>query len=133
MSYRLSCAAVAVSALLASGCSGNEPTTTHTPATTTAPDAPVPSTVPSKEAAAPLPTLDPDACVDVTAANLDLAVANNSEDAQRQADVFGRYDPPASVQEAIDHFVETGGVQYDDPDYDEYNGRIDAWVKAVCP
>ena len=93
----------------------------------------MPSTVPSKEADAPLPTLDPDACVDVTAANLDLAVANNSEDAQRPADVFGRYDPPASVQEAIDHFVETGGVQYDDPDYDEYNGRIDAWVKAVCP
>jgi hypothetical protein len=137
MSYRLSCAAVAVSALLASGCSGNEPTTTHTPATTTVSDAPVPSTAPStapsKEAEAPLPTLDPDACVHVTAANLDLAVANNSEDAQRPADVFARYDPPASVQEAIDHFVETGGVQYDDPDYDEYNGRIDAWVKAVCP
>jgi hypothetical protein len=133
MSYRLSCAAVAVSALLGSGCSSNEPTITPTPATTTASDPTAPSTAPSKEADAPLPTLDPDACVDVTAANLDLAVANNSEDAQRPADVFGRYNPPASVQEAIDHFVETGGVQYDDPDYDEYNGRIDAWVKAVCP
>ena len=40
---------------------------------------------------------------------------------------------PQRSREAIDHFVETGGVQYDDPDYDEYNGRIDAWVKAVCP
>jgi hypothetical protein len=140
MPYRLSCAAAAVSALLASGCSSNEPTN-PAPATTTASEATepptvpsrAPSTAPSKEADAPLPTLDPDACVDVTAANLDLAVANNSEDAQRPADVFARFNPPASVQEAIDHFVETGGVQYDDPDYDEYNGRIDAWVRAVCP
>jgi hypothetical protein len=133
MSHRLSCAAVAVFALLGSGCSSNEPTITDTPDTTTASEAAAPPNVPSKEADAPLPTLDRDACVDVTAANLDLAVANNSEDAQRPADVFGRYNPPASVREAIDHFVETGGVQYDDPDYDEYNDRIDAWVKAVCP
>jgi len=46
---------------------------------------------------------------------------------------FGRYNPPASALEAIDHFVETGGVQYDDPVYDEYNGRLDAWVRTVCP
>lgn len=138
MSHRLTCAAVAVFAFLAPGCASNEPTIGDTPATTAASEAdagqsPTKDAAPSTVADPPPQTLGPDACVDLTAANLDLAVADNAEEAQKPADVFGRYDPPASVQEAIDHFVETGGVQYGDPDYDEFNSRIDEWVKAVCP
>lgn len=49
------------------------------------------------------------------------------------ADTMAKFDPPADVQEALDHFVEVGGAQFDDPDYDEMNSRIDEWSSAVCP
>ena len=47
--------------------------------------------------------------------------------------MFAQYNPPADVTEAIEHFVGTGGVQYDDPEFDEFNARIDNWIKEVCP
>jgi hypothetical protein len=33
----------------------------------------------------------------------------------------------------VDHFVGTGGAQFDDPEYDKYNNAIEGWVKQVCP
>jgi hypothetical protein len=44
-----------------------------------------------------------------------------------------KYNPPADVKAAIEHFVETGGAQFGDPDYDKNNKLIDDWVKQICP
>jgi hypothetical protein len=127
---------VAAAALLLAGCGGSKPTTnspssasstdTSSTAESTAADS-------SAAAAAPQESLDPSACTDVTGANLDLAVATNAEDAKKAADIFAKYNPPPDVQEAIDHFVSTQGAQFDDPDYEKFNTRIDEWVKVVCP
>jgi hypothetical protein len=71
--------------------------------------------------------------MDVTGANLDLATATNHDAARKAADTFEKYDPPADVKAAVEHFVGTNGAQFDDPDYDKYNKLIDGWVKQVCP
>ena len=135
MSYRWMLAVVAAFVLLASGCGSKTPsipTPTAEPSSSAEKSSEAPSSD-ATQAEAPQQTLDPNSCVEVTSANLDLAVANNAADAQKAADKFGKYNPPASVQEAIDHFVQTKGVQFDDPKFDEFNKRIDDWVKAVCP
>jgi hypothetical protein len=82
---------------------------------------------------APLEQLSVPQCADVYSAKLDLMLASDAAEAQPPADVLSGFNPPAKVQEAIDHFVETGGVQFEDEDYDEMNTRIDDWASAVCP
>ena len=81
----------------------------------------------------PVETLDAGACVDVTGANLNLASATNHDDARKAGDTFEKFNPPAHVHNAIEHFVETNGAQFDDPDYDKYNKQIDEWVEQICP
>jgi predicted small lipoprotein YifL len=136
MSYRWVLAVVAALVLLVSGCGSKTPTVvtpTAKPSSSAEKSSEKPTSEESTQAEAPQETLDPDSCVEVTSANLDLAVATNAADAKKAADKLGKYNPPASVQEAIDHFVGTEGVHSDDPDFDELNKRIDDWVKQVCP
>jgi hypothetical protein len=136
MPHRWIAAVVASSALLLAGCGGSKPTTnapSSASSTDTSSSAASTAAESSTTEAAPQQSLDPSACTDVAGANLDLAVANNAEDAKKAADVFAKYNPPPDVQEAIDHFVSTKGAQFDDPDYQEFNTRIDEWVKVVCP
>jgi len=142
MSRRAILAAVAASLLMIAGCSSEEPTSNPPSEQPTAsPSAPTPGqerpgTGTAEETSVDLPPQAPlgaEGCIDVTGANLNLAVADNAEEARAAADVFARFGPPDSVTEALEHFVETGGVKSDDPQFDEYNARIDAWVKAVCP
>ncbi|MET4426980.1 hypothetical protein ABIA65_000262 [Mycolicibacterium sp. 624] len=135
---------VATTALLltAAGCSSDEPAST-VPSGQTSDSAaqPTPGQEPAEPGSAeqgsadfgPLPPLDSKGCIDVTSANLDLAVATNADQARAAADIIAGFGPPASVAEALEHFVGTGGVHFDDPDFSEYNARIDGWVKAVCP
>jgi hypothetical protein len=136
MSHRWIVTIVAASALLLAGCGGSKPTTTS-PSSSSGSDKSSSAESTTAEASAPEGAppapLDPSACTDVTGANLDLAVAKNTEDAKKAADIFAKYNPPPDVQEAIDHFVSTQGAQFDDPDYDKFNSRIDEWVKVVCP
>lgn len=143
MRSRLLLTVVLASALMALlACSGNEPAPQSTAESETAPAttqtgqsataAPPVETSPA-EAPAPANQLDGSACVDVTGANLDLAVATNPDDAREAADILERYDPPADVRNAIEHFASTGGPQFDDPDYEQHNSLIDNWVKQVCP
>jgi uncharacterized lipoprotein YbaY len=77
--------------------------------------------------------LDGDACVEVTGADLDLAAASNTEDARTAADTLKKYQPPPPVQDAIEHFVGTGGAQFDDQQFNKYNDAIEKWVHQVCP
>jgi cytoskeletal protein RodZ len=128
--------------LLATGCSSDESASTTPSGQASASSSPptpgeeLPeegSSEESSEALPPQATLGSEACIDVTSANLNLAVAANAEEARAAADVLASFDPPASVTEALEHFVGTGGVHFDDPDFTEYNARIDDWVKAVCP
>jgi hypothetical protein len=141
MRCRLLLTAVVVPALLASACAGGKPAPQSTsPSTTAAASAQAtpgataaPAETSSAAAPAPANQLDPDACVEITGANLNLAVATSAEDARKAADTFEKYDPPADVRTAIEHFASTNGAQYDDPDYDQYNSVIDNWVKQVCP
>lgn len=135
---------IATTALLltAAGCSSDEPAST-VPSGQTSDSAsqPTPGQEPAEPGPAeqgsadlgPLPPLDSKGCIDVTSANLDLAVATNADQARAAADIIAGFRPPASVAEALEHFVGTGGVHFDDPDFSEYNARIDGWVKAVCP
>jgi|GEM_PF-4701475 len=139
MRCRLLVTALAATTLLASACSDDKSTTaTTTPettsATTTAPAPAAAPPVPAPETTTPAgPTLEGDECVELTGANLDLAVAGNAESAREAADIFYKYNPPADVRAAIEYFVGTGGPQYDDPEYERYNTTIDTWVKQVCP
>ncbi|MDT5079278.1 MAG: hypothetical protein QOJ80_3915 [Mycobacterium sp.] len=136
MPHRWIVTVVAASALLLAGCGGGKPTNNApSSASSTATSSSAESTTAesSAAAAAPQAPLDPSACTDVAGANLDLAVAKNAEDAKKAADIFAKYNPPPDVQEAIDHFVSTQGAQFDDPDYEKFNTRIDEWVKVVCP
>ena len=133
MVHRWVLAGFVIVALLASGCSSTTPTITTKSAKPSSSQASTKKSEASEEAEAPQDQLDADACVEVTSANLDLAVASDAAAAQKAVDVFKKYDPPSSVTEALDHFVETNGVQYDDPDYDKFNDRIDEWVHEVCP
>lgn len=77
--------------------------------------------------------LDGEACVAITGANLDLSAASNAQDARTAADTLEKYEPPQSAQDAIEHFVETGGAQFDDPSYKKFNDALDKWVHQVCP
>jgi hypothetical protein len=142
LSYRLVSTIVGstiVLIALVAGCSS----TKHTPASPTSqPSKSSSASSSSKSSTATTSTeettsasgpLDADACVAVTQANLDLAVANKPEDARKPADVLEKYDPPADVKAAIEHFVSTGGAQFDDPDFESNNKLIDDWVKEVCP
>jgi hypothetical protein len=137
MPYRILVAAVVATALLASGCSSSKPTV-PSPAKSSSAQASASASATAKETTqaepqAPAETLDGNACVDVTGANLDLATATNHDDARKAGDTFEKYNPPADVREAIEHFVGTNGAQFDDPNYDKYNKTIDDWVKQVCP
>jgi hypothetical protein len=77
--------------------------------------------------------LDGDACVEVTGASLDLSVATDADEARTAADTLDKYDPSGSANEAIEHFVSTGGAQIDDSDFTKYNDDLDNWVHQVCP
>jgi hypothetical protein len=139
MPYRVLLTAVVATALLASGCSSSKPSAPSTVVPGTKSSTAQASASPSAEetTAAEEPAagakLDANACMDVTGANLDLATATNHDAARKAADTFEKYDPPADVKDAVEHFVGTNGAQFDDPDYDKYNKLIDGWVKQVCP
>lgn len=135
-------ATAAATVLLASGCSSDEPSgaaqsdeaSASSSASTPGPESPGTGGAEESSAAlAPQAPLGSEGCIDVTSANLNLAVADNAEEARAAADVIAGFNPPASVIEALEHFVATGGVQFDDPEFNEFNSRIDNWVKAVCP
>jgi hypothetical protein len=139
MPYRVLLTAVVATALLASGCSNSKPSAPSTVVPGTKSSTAQASASPSAEetTAAEEPAagakLDANACMDVTGANLGLATATNHDAARKAADTFEKYDPPADVKDAVEHFVGTNGAQFDDPDYDKYNKLIDGWVKQVCP
>jgi hypothetical protein len=77
--------------------------------------------------------LDGEGCLAVTQANLDLSAASNAQDARTAADTLEKYSPSQSAQDAIEHFVKTGGAQFDDPSYKKFNDALDKWVHQVCP
>ncbi len=54
-------------------------------------------------------------------------------DARKAADTLEKYNPPAQVKDAIEHFVTTGGAHFDDPDYTKNNKTLANWVSQVCP
>jgi hypothetical protein len=59
--------------------------------------------------------------------------ATSKDDARKAGDTLEKYNPPGDVKDAIEHFVGTGGAQFDDPDFDKYNKQVKAWVDQVCP
>jgi hypothetical protein len=77
--------------------------------------------------------LDGESCLAITQGNLDLTAASNAQDARTAADILEKYTPSQSAQDAIEHFVQTGGAQFDDPSYKKFNGALDKWVHQVCP
>ena len=77
--------------------------------------------------------LDGEGCLAVTQANLDLSAASNTQDARTAGDILEKYEPSESAKDAIEHFVKTGGAQFDDPDYKKSNDALDKWVHQVCP
>jgi hypothetical protein len=128
-------AAVAVAALALAGCSSKPTVITLTPASTTSPAAPQSTAAESPPSAndASGTRLDGEACVAITGANLDLSAASNAQDARTAAETLEKYEPPQSARDAIEHFVQTGGAQFDDPGYKSNNDALDKWVHQVCP
>lgn len=136
MSKRWLSAAVMVSALVATlitGCSSGK--------TTTAPTSDHPAS-PGKSSAAstgpsatetPVTPLLSSECVAVTQAHTDLLAASDKDAARNAANTLEGYNPPAPVKDVIEHFVDTGGAHFDDPDYAKNQKTLDDWVKTVCP
>jgi len=129
-------AVVGVAALALVGCSG--PKTTYiTPAPATKTSTAVTQSTESPAAQSPDEAsgtrLDGEACVAITEANLDLSAASNAQDARTAADTLEKYEPSDSAHDAIEHFVQTGGAQFDDPSYKKFNDALDKWVHQVCP
>jgi outer membrane murein-binding lipoprotein Lpp len=124
VTHRWLLATVLVTGLLLSGCSSTSKTTNGSGSSTKGS---------SSTAAAPVTTLDSGQCVDLTGANADLSTATDKDVARKAADTLERYSPPSDVKDAIEHFVGTGGAQFDDPDYMKYNKTLSGWVKGVCP
>ncbi|HTI77342.1 MAG TPA: hypothetical protein VL634_20250 [Mycobacterium sp.] len=125
--------AITSAALVVSGCSTTKPTVPTPAASKPSTAVASPSPANSSETAAASEPLDANACVEITQANVDLATATDADAAHKAGDAFEKYDLPASVKDAVEHFVGTGGAQFDDPDYDKYNNAIEGWIKQVCP
>ncbi len=138
-SVRLTAVATCVVALVA-GCSGKSDTKSTTSSssaasssaskTATASPSETANESPSATAA---PTIDAAACVDITSAHSYLILASDSADAREPADTLLKFNPPGPVKDAIEHLVEVGGAQVDDPQFNATNGAIEDWVKQVCP
>jgi len=132
--YRWMAVAITSAALVVSGCSATKPTVPTPAASKPSPSAASQSPqAKSSETAAASEPLDANACVEITQANVDLATATDADAAHKAGDAFEKYDLPASVKDAVEHFVGTDGAQFDDPDYDKYNNAIEGWIKQVCP
>lgn len=130
--YRWMTVAIASAALVVAGCSSTK-TVVQPPASKPSSSATSAAPQAGSSQAVAAARLDPSACVEVTQANLDLATATNADAARKAGDAFEKYDLPAPVKEAVEHFVGTRGAQFDDPQYDKYNNAIEGWVKQVCP
>ncbi|CQD14074.1 hypothetical protein BN1232_02903 [Mycobacterium lentiflavum] len=136
MAQRWLLAATLIAGLAISGCSSGSKTTTPSGSTTknsTSASATSSSSSSETTEAAPTTTLDISQCVDVTGANADLLTASDNAGARKAADTLEKYNPPAKVKDAIEHFVTTGGAHFDDPDYTKNNKLVSDWVKGVCP
>ena len=136
MSTRWMFAAVAISAMLMSGCSGTKTTTTSTsagPPPSSKTSAAASSTQTTATETAPVTPLDSSQCVTVDGANSDLLTAMDKDAARKAADTLEGFNPPSSVKGAIEHFVGTGGAHFDDPDYTKNQKAIKDWVAALCP
>ena len=131
--YRWMAVAITSAALVVSGCSTTKPTVPTPAASKPSTAVASPSPANSSETAAASEPLDANACVEITQANVDLATATDADAAHKAGDAFEKYDLPASVKDAVEHFVGTDGAQFDDPDYDKYNNAIEGWIKQVCP
>jgi hypothetical protein len=129
-------AVAGAAALVLAGCSS--PKITITPPTSVTNTSAV-AAQPTESSSAPTvdeaggTRLDGEGCVAVTQANLDLTAASNTQDARSAADILEKYTPSASARDAIEHFVQTGGAQFDDPGYKRFNDALDSWVHQVCP
>ena len=89
----------------------------------------------SAQSGSPAQGSPPDAqgCVDITSARLDLIVASTSDQARPAADTLEKWSPPDNVKDAIEHLVEAGGGQINDPGFNDANSAIEQWVKEICP
>jgi hypothetical protein len=136
MTQRWWFATIVVTAALMAGCSGGK-STTSAPSSAQAGSQSTSAAATSSETGsietAPASQLDTNQCLDVTGANADLLAANDKDAARKAADTMEKYDPPAKVKDAIEHFVTTGGGHFDDPDFTKNHKLITDWVNQVCP
>ena len=77
-------------------------------------------------------SLDAEACIKIGSAVIELVSATSKDEARKAADTLEKYNPPADVREAIEHFVDAGGLQSDDPDLEAKTLKIKDWVEQVC-
>lgn len=133
MVHRRVFAAIVIAASLTSSCSGGKHIHSSHTSTSGVSASHTESGTIIATATSSAPRLDSSECVDVTGANLDLLTASDEAAARKAADTLERYAPPGSVKDAIEHFVGTGGAQFDDPGYTKNSKILDGWVKEVCP
>ncbi len=77
--------------------------------------------------------LDPETCLGLSGAHMNLIMATSTQAARSAADILEKANPPDAVKQAIEHFVTTGGVQGSDPNADQMDKTIGDWRKQVCP
>lgn len=78
-------------------------------------------------------TLSTDQCLELAEAQLNVATAMKADEARKAADIVEKYNPPSDVKTAVEHFVTTIGVQFNDPQAAHGTAILKAWVDNVCP
>jgi PBP1b-binding outer membrane lipoprotein LpoB len=128
---------VLAAALLLAGCSGDKQPAQPTTATSSA-TAPSTSAAPATPdaGAPPSPTsrqLDGGTCLQLTGAVVNLMSGTSTDDAKAAADTINGFHPPADVQAAVTHFVNTNGLHTTDPDRSQFSRTLNNWVEQQCP
>ncbi|WP_155924900.1 hypothetical protein [Mycolicibacterium sp. CBMA 234] len=130
-------AAVLAAALLLAGCSSNKPAPQPTATPSSSPAQSTSAAPSTPEASAPpSPTnrqLDGGNCLQLTGAVVNLMSGSSPEDAQKASDTIAGFHPPADVQTAVKHFVNTNGLHTSDPNRTQFSRTLNDWVEQQCP
>lgn len=131
-------AAVLAAALLLAGCSADKQPAPPTTSTSSAPAPSSSAAAPStpEAGAPPSPTsrqLDGGTCLQLTGAVVNLMSGASPDDAKAAGDTINGFHPPADVQAAVTHFVNTNGLHSSDPDRSQFSRTLNNWVEQQCP
>ena len=97
-----------------------------------APSSPASSAPSDSESPKSGSSLDAEACMEIGSAVIELVSATSKDEARTAADKLEKYNPPADVKEAIEHFADAAGSESGAPDLESDTTKIKDWMEQVC-